>query len=110
MIPLISLSDLCVSLKSFSLTLNEKESGNFFLGRLLLVFPPCISSMGRNFRLNVIPKAAVIDFLNDRLLIATCFDPLHDSVWLATAGTRERSLVEVHYRRLWDGMMLDQFD
>ena len=39
--------------------------------------------MGRNFRLNVIPKVAVIDFLSDRPLIATCFDPLCDSVWLA---------------------------
>ena len=84
MISSIRLSDSGVLLKCFSLGLNEKESGDFILGRLLWVFPSYISCMEGNLRLNVIPNVAVMDFLNDRPLTVTRFDPLGDSFWLAT--------------------------
>lgn len=84
MISSIRLSDSGVLLKFFSLGLNEKESGDFILGRLLWVFPSYISCMEGNLRLNVIPNVAVMDFLNDRPLTVTRFDPLGDSFWLAT--------------------------
>ena len=83
MILSISLSDSCVLLKWFSLAVNENESGDFSLPRFLWVFPPYISCVGKNFRLNEILKVSVIDFLNNRSLIVTCFGQLHDSVLLA---------------------------
>ena len=84
MISSVSLIDSYVLLKCFSLAFNENESGKFTLGRVLWDFPPYISCMGTNFRLKVILKEAMMDFLNDRSLIATRFDPLRDSVCLAT--------------------------
>ena len=42
MISSISLSDSFVLLKCYLLALNEKDSGNFTLGRLLSDFPPYI--------------------------------------------------------------------
>ena len=65
----------------------EKTAGLACVSRLSFrFFMTMISCMGRNLRLNVILRIAVMDFLNDRTLIATCFDPLRDSVWLATGA------------------------
>ena len=84
MISSVSLIDSYVLLKCFSLAFNENELGKFTLGRVLWDFPPYMNCMGTNSRLKVTLKETVMDFLNDRPLIATRFDPLRDSVWLAT--------------------------
>ena len=74
-------------LQCLRFTLSENEEGNFTLGRLFLVLPPCISCTGKELLPRVIVKVAVIVVLSVDPFISTELDPFGASILLKMVRT-----------------------
>ena len=64
MISSVSFNDSFVLLKCFGLALSKRFFEKLYLGMLRSVFPPCMSYIGKNSLVYVIPKVAVMACLH----------------------------------------------